>query len=98
MTLRHLVLIFFFSCIVSNISSGFTFFLILELPPQYPYDCLHNGEPDMIFQIGRDGMIQESEERNNLRHSSPGKRLGLGFGGFFEATWEGEDRKKEEER
>ncbi|XP_013925151.1 PREDICTED: zinc finger protein 420-like [Thamnophis sirtalis] len=44
---------------------------VVELPPQYPYDCLHNGEPDMIFQIGRDGMIQESEERSSLRHSFP---------------------------
>ncbi|KAG8127835.1 hypothetical protein E2320_014717, partial [Naja naja] len=44
---------------------------VVELPPQYPYDCFHNGESDTIFQIGRDGMIQESEEKSNLRYSSP---------------------------
>ncbi|KAM3847447.1 uncharacterized protein M6D78_004300 [Vipera latastei] len=44
---------------------------VVELPPQYPYDCLRNGESDMIFKIGRDGMIQESEKRSHLRDSSP---------------------------
>ncbi|XP_070594023.1 zinc finger protein 773-like [Erythrolamprus reginae] len=42
---------------------------VVELPPQYPYDSLHNGEPDMIFQIGSDGMIQDSEEKSNMGHS-----------------------------
>ncbi|XP_025030706.1 zinc finger protein 1 homolog [Python bivittatus] len=44
---------------------------MFELPLQYAYDSSHNGEPDMIFQIGAEGKVQESEERNNLRHSSP---------------------------
>ncbi|XP_026579507.1 zinc finger protein 501-like [Pseudonaja textilis] len=44
---------------------------VVELPMQYPYETFHNGQSDVAFHMREDGTIQKSEERSNLRHSSP---------------------------